>query len=67
MKEILPEMITTLPEIEMPNDSIKGYLIQGESNQSIFFIVKAGTRCSSFFLLAEFIDIFRPVTLCSSI
>lgn len=40
---ILPEMITTLPEIAMPNNSIKGYLIQGESNQSIFFIVKAGT------------------------
>ncbi len=42
MKEVLPEMITKLPEIVMPNDSIKGYLIQGESNQSIFFIVKAG-------------------------
>jgi quercetin dioxygenase-like cupin family protein len=43
MFDILPEMITKLPEIETPADSVKGYLIQGESNQSIFFIVKAGT------------------------
>jgi quercetin dioxygenase-like cupin family protein len=43
MKEKLPEMITSLPEIEMPYDSIKGYLNQGESNQSIFFIAKSGT------------------------
>jgi quercetin dioxygenase-like cupin family protein len=43
MKEALPHMITNLPEIFMPNDSIKGHLIQGESNQSIFFMVKAGT------------------------
>jgi quercetin dioxygenase-like cupin family protein len=43
MTEVLPEMITNLPEIAMPYDTIKGHLIQGESNQSIFFIVKAGT------------------------
>lgn len=43
MKEILPEMITKLPEIEMPVDTVKGFLIQGESNQSVFFIVSAGT------------------------
>lgn len=42
MTEVLPEMITNLPEIAMPYDTIKGHLIQGESNQSIFFIVKAG-------------------------
>ena len=39
----LPEMITGLPEIEIPVESVKGYLIQGETNQSIFFIVSAGT------------------------
>ena len=39
----LPEMITKLPEIEMPIGSVKGYLIQGEDNQSVFFIVSAGT------------------------
>lgn len=43
MENILPEMITRLPEIETPIDSVKGYLIQGESNQSIFFIVSEGT------------------------
>lgn len=43
METQLPEMITNLPEIDMPGESIKGYLIQGESNQSLFFIVKAGT------------------------
>ncbi|MCP3923145.1 MAG: cupin domain-containing protein [Desulfobacterales bacterium] len=43
MTELLPEMITSLPLIETPSDSIKGHLIQGESNQSVYFIVKAGT------------------------
>ena len=43
MEKVLPEMITSLPEIDMPNNSVKGYLIQGESNQSVFFIVKAHT------------------------
>ena len=43
MTDILPEMIKKLPEIEVTNESIKGYMIQGESNQSIFFIVRAGT------------------------
>lgn len=43
MFDLLPEMIIKLPEIATPADSIKGYMIQGESNQSIFFIVKAGT------------------------
>lgn len=41
--DLLPEMITKLPEIDMPGDSIKGYMIQGETNQTIFFVVKAGT------------------------
>ncbi len=43
MTDLLPEMITNLPLIESPVDSIKGYLIQGESNQSVYFIAKAGT------------------------
>lgn len=43
MRYILPEMITKLPEIDTPSDDIKGYLNQGELNQSIFFIIKAGT------------------------
>jgi len=38
-----PEMITKLPEIQMPVESIKGYLIQGQTNQSVFFIVSSGT------------------------
>lgn len=43
MREVLPEMITKLPEIDRPNDDIKGYLNQGELSQSFFFIIKAGT------------------------
>jgi quercetin dioxygenase-like cupin family protein len=44
MKVILPDIIKNLPEINMPIDSIKGHLIQGRSNQSVFFEVEAGTR-----------------------
>ena len=43
MNTVLPDMITKLPEIEMPTDAVKGYLIQGDTNQSVFFIVSAGT------------------------
>lgn len=42
MPDILPDMITCLPEIIMPSEDIKGHLIQGKKNQSVFFIVKAG-------------------------
>jgi quercetin dioxygenase-like cupin family protein len=35
-------MITRLPEIDMPIEDIKGHLLQGALNQSVFFIVKAG-------------------------
>ncbi len=42
MNEIFPEMITNLPEIDIPNKDIKGFMIQGESNQTIFFMIKAG-------------------------
>ncbi|QJT08439.1 cupin domain-containing protein [Oceanidesulfovibrio marinus] len=44
MNDLLPKMITGLPEIDMPVDSITGHLIQGETTQSIFFLVKAGTH-----------------------
>lgn len=40
----LPDIITKLPEIEMPDDKIKGHLLQGKLNQGIFFDVKKGTR-----------------------
>ncbi len=53
MKDILPDMITRLPEIDMPNDAIKGYLLQGESNQSIFFIVTAGAYLAEHFHAAQ--------------
>ncbi|QLA17509.1 cupin domain-containing protein [Desulfolutivibrio sulfoxidireducens] len=43
MKADLPAMISKLPEISMPMEEVKGYLIQGQTNQAIFFIVKAGT------------------------
>ena len=39
---ILPEMITRLPEIDMPVEGVGGYLIQGDINQSVFFVVDAG-------------------------
>lgn len=39
----LPDIITKLPEIEMPDDNIEGHLIQGKLNQGIFFDVKNGT------------------------
>lgn len=42
MARILPEMITCLPEIDMPVDGVRGYLIQGGMNQSVFFVVDAG-------------------------
>jgi quercetin dioxygenase-like cupin family protein len=44
MKVDLPDIITKLPEIDIRNDSIKGYLIQGEMSQSVFFLAKAGTK-----------------------
>ena len=44
MKMNLPDIITNLPEINMPHNSVRGHLIQGESNQAVFLKVKAGTQ-----------------------
>jgi quercetin dioxygenase-like cupin family protein len=32
-----PEMITKLPEIDLPLDGVKGHLLQGRDNQIVFF------------------------------
>jgi quercetin dioxygenase-like cupin family protein len=32
-----PEIINKLPEIDLPFDGVKGYLLQGRDNQLVFF------------------------------
>jgi quercetin dioxygenase-like cupin family protein len=36
MSNIFPEPITSLPEVEIPLEGVKGYLSQGENDQVIF-------------------------------
>lgn len=37
MKSIYPELITQLPEADIPFEGVKGHLLQGENQQAIFF------------------------------
>ncbi|MCZ6694288.1 MAG: hypothetical protein O6939_10340, partial [Bacteroidetes bacterium] len=37
MENFYPEMITKLPEADIPFDGVKGWLLQGNDNQVVFF------------------------------
>ena len=37
MENFYPEMITNLPEADIPFDGVKGWLLQGNDNQVVFF------------------------------
>jgi len=41
---LYPEMISSLPEIEVPIPGVRGWLLQGERHQVVFFEIEAGTR-----------------------
>jgi quercetin dioxygenase-like cupin family protein len=43
---LYPEMIRALPEIEVPIPGVRGWLLQGERHQAVFFEIEAGTRIS---------------------
>ena len=40
MKSIFPEMITSLPEADIPFDGVSGHLLQGENQQVVFFNIE---------------------------
>ena len=39
-KEIYPQMITELPEVEIPFKGVKGWLLQGIDKQVVFFDIE---------------------------
>jgi mannose-6-phosphate isomerase-like protein (cupin superfamily) len=39
-KKVFPEMITDLPEIDIPFEGMKGWLLQGIDRQVIFLIIE---------------------------
>ena len=39
-KEIYPQMITELPEVEVPFKGVKGWLLQGIDKQVVFFDIE---------------------------
>jgi len=39
-KEIYPQMITELPEVEIPFRGVKGWLLQGIDKQVVFFDIE---------------------------
>ena len=41
---LYPEMIRNLPEIEVPIPGVRGWLLQGERQQVVFFEIEAGTQ-----------------------
>lgn len=41
---LYPEMISCLPEIEIPIPGVRGWLLQGEHHQVVFFEIEAGTQ-----------------------
>lgn len=43
---LYPEMIRNLPEIDVPLPGVRGWLLQGERHQVVFFEIEAGTRIS---------------------
>jgi quercetin dioxygenase-like cupin family protein len=40
MKSIYPEMITGLPQADIPFEGVKGWLSQGENHQIVFFEIE---------------------------
>ena len=40
MKSIFPEMISSLPEANIPFDGVKGNLLQAENQQVVFFEIE---------------------------
>lgn len=38
-----PSIISTLPEADVPMEGVRGWLLQGESRQAVFFHLKPGT------------------------
>jgi quercetin dioxygenase-like cupin family protein len=40
MKSIFPEMITGLPEADIPFEGVRGWLSQGENHQVVFFEIE---------------------------
>lgn len=39
-----PDLISGLPQADLPVESITGYLLQGENRQLVFFEMQAGTK-----------------------
>lgn len=56
---LYPEMISNLPEIEVPIPGVRGWLLQGERHQVVFFEIEAGTQipphshCSQWGIMVE--------------
>ncbi len=54
-----PEMIRNLPEIDIPREKVRGWLLQGESLQTVFFDIEAGcvvdphSHCAQWGLVIE--------------
>lgn len=44
MQSGFPDFVMKLPEIDAPQDGVKGFLTQGDESQSVFFMIKGGTR-----------------------
>ena len=42
-KKIYPQMITELPEVEIPFNGVKGWLLQGIDKQVVFFDIETNT------------------------
>lgn len=40
MNEFYPEMIRQLPEADIPFEGVKGYLMQGENQQVVYFEIE---------------------------
>ena len=40
MKSVFPDMITALPEADIPFEGVSGYLLQGENQQAVFFEIE---------------------------
>ena len=41
MHAVFPEVIISLPEADIPFKGIKGWLLQGEHNQTVYFEIEA--------------------------
>lgn len=56
---LYPEMIRNLPEIDIPIPGVRGWLLQGERHQAVFFEIEAGiqipphSHCAQWGLMVE--------------